>query len=623
MSMMFQSHGHANKESSKITEKVTQRGAAVNTAAAAPAPADVAVDEQADFGYYFPPGYDSSSYLPESAATIAELDELGNQMIDQSLINEVDALPDATMPPVMTYWGQFLDHELTARTDRESDITSIEYPHPVLTHADIEGGLKNARTPLLDLDSVYGGLPVGPDLPKDVATLISGMRHPLFPAKMRVGTTHMQGDIPDNLDRHRDLPRYSQVEPEVRQAALNLARQSMNDKDFQGFKDTLDKRAIIGDMRNDENLIVAQFHLSFLRFHNRVVDYLEANNTGWIPDFHSAQALTRLHYQWLAVHGYLAQICAPGIVDKVRNENAASFFQFRAEHLMRNPGSCIGNALPLEFSTAIYRFGHTMVRSIYDYNESFGRGAKALPNAPFNLMFAFTGKGGFQVGDFPDTPTLPQNWIIDWHRFVGVAPHDASDGQPARSARKLDTELAPPLGVMINEGDDHPEGSDTRALFKHLARRNLRRGYNLRLPTGQALHKYLKNQGVVDSDPIADVSALFDSKPGLQAFLKATQSRFHEQTPLWFYCLAEAEAGGGETLGELGSWIVASTFAGVLLSDPESALSRGFEPEHSPLRMPDGSAIDNIAKWMEFAAVMEPVEGAAGSLRRRSRDIPA
>jgi hypothetical protein len=86
--------------------------------------------------------------------------------------------------------------------------------------------------------------------------------------------------------------------------------------------------------------------------------------------------------------------------------------------------------------------------------------------------------------------------------------------------------------------------------------------------------------------------------------LRGTASRFHERTPLWFYLLAEAEKGGGNKLGEVGSWIVASTFIGVLLADPDSALSRGFEPQHSPLKMPDGSAIDSIAKWMKFALVM-------------------
>ena len=108
-----------------------------------------------------------------------------------------------------------------------------------------------------------------------------------------------------------------------------------------------------------------------------------------------------------------------------------------------------------------------------------------------------------------------------------------------------------------------------------------------------------------ESAPIADVSTIFTSKPTLRDFLKNSQSKLLERTPLWFYILAEAEKGGGNKLGEVGSFLVASTFVGVLLADPNSALSRGFDPGQSPLRMADNSPIDSIAKWMRFASVME------------------
>ncbi|WP_245372319.1 hypothetical protein [Rhizobium leguminosarum] len=160
------------------------------------------------------------------------------------------------------------------------------------------------------------------------------------------------------------------------------------------------------------------------------------------------------------------------------------------------------------------------------------------------------------------------------------------------------------MHTLFKEGEDQAD-QQLKELFKNLARRNLRRGYNLRLPTGQALHKHLNQTGAVQSSPIQDVSALFAAKPDLKNFLAGTTSRFHERTPLWFYILAEAEAAGGNRLGEVGSCLVASTFAGVLLADPDSALSRGFTPNQSPLKMPDNTPIDSIVKWMRFAAVMQ------------------
>jgi hypothetical protein len=591
MAIRFQTHSGREKE------KVAG-AAALAAAAAPPAGADIAVDEQADFGYLFPPLEVAEHYLPEATATVDELDRLGNLMTDSAGGNETSG-NDSTMPPVLTYWGQFLDHELTARTDRESLITSIGSPHPPAASSSVESQLRNARSPRFDLDSVYGGSPIGPGVTADVVTIISGMRHPTHLNKMRVGTAVDPGPLPDSLDEHRDLPRYVQVQKSVRDAALRLAKASMKKEEFEKFSASLGQRALIGDSRNDENLVVAQFHLSFLRFHNKAADFLAEHQTGWVPDFASAQMLTRLHYQWLIVEGYLKGLCDPDVVDRVVKDRASHFFKFRAEFDSRRQNSRLGNALPLEFSVAGYRFGHSMVRAVYDYNKNFGRPGDILPNASLDLLFGFTGGGGNIDAD----KKLPKNWVIDWARFVGVAPHDASDGEPARVARKIDTELAPPLGDLVKEGNDEQD-AQLKALAKHLARRNLRRGYNLRLPTGQALHQYLRQQGALTTPPIADVSTIVSSKPALRDFLKNSQSKMHQRTPLWFYLLAEAESGGGDRLGELGSWLVASTFVGVLLADPDSALSRGFTPGQSPLRMSDNSEIDSLTKWMRFAAVM-------------------
>jgi hypothetical protein len=593
MSILFQSHGGTEKEG-----KVPP----VDLRAGPPAGTDVAIDEEADFGYFVPPLDAPENYLPETGETVGELDELGDIMID--VVADPNALEapdeDSTLPPVFTYWGQFLDHELTARTDRESAVSSMVDAHPPAASSEVESQLRNARSPRFDLDSVYGGSVVGVGITADVVKVVSGLRHPTLKNKMRVGTAIEPGPLPDTIDEHRDLPRYGQVQADVRDAALRLAQASMPADAFQKYAASLPQRAIIGDNRNDENLIVAQFHLSFLRFHNKVVDFLASHDTGWIADFHSAQTLTRLHYQWLIVEGYLKGVCEPAVVQRVVDDRASHFFKFRAEFDARRQNTRLGNALPLEFSSAGYRFGHSMVRAVYDYNKNFGRPGGILPHATLDLIFQFTGGGGRLDTD----KKLPKNWVIDWTRFTGVDPHDTSDGQPARMARKIDTDIAPPLRLMVKEGNDETD-DNLKKLFKSLARRNLRRGYNLRLPTGQALHRHLKQIGAVQSSPIADVSALFNAKPDLRDFLKNTNAKFHERTPLWFYILAEAEAAGGNRLGEVGSCLVALTFVGVLLADPDSALSRGFTPDQSPLRMPDNSPIDSIAKWMRFATVMQ------------------
>lgn len=601
MTLVTQTHG-GERRTAQPASRVS-----ITTDALLPEVADTAVDEAADFGFLFPPSGNPGDYLPDNV--LAELDELGDRMVPNApnppppQTADPTVTADSSLPPVLTYWGQFLDHELTARTDRETSISQIETALPIKTAVEIEAELKNARSPRFDLDSVYGGLAIGVNMPPEVGTVISGMRHPDHPEKMRVGTCETGGATtgpkPDGLDHHRDLPRFGQVEQKVRDAYLSLIQSRLSAAEFQNFQNGLDKRAIIGDMRNDENLIIAQFHLSFLRFHNKVVDYLNSHDTGWIADFHSAKALTKLHYQWLIVDGYLKRVCDPAVVDAVLANRAKHFFAFRAAYNDRNGGPTLGNVLPLEFSVAAFRFGHTMVRNSYDYNKNFGRPGGLLGDASFELLFDFTG-GGSMNGH----TRLPENWIIDWDRFVNADP-DNSDNIAARVARAIDTQIAPPLGDMVKDGGDFPPGSDLHKLFRQLARRNLRRGLSLRLPTGQALHAHLKSIGAVNSFPIANIGDKLDNKPDLKNFLENSTARLHERTPLWFYCLAEGEGAGGQQLGEVGSWIVASTFIATLLDDPESALSLEFGPTHSPLRMPDDTPIDTIEKWMKFALVLE------------------
>ena len=60
------------------------------------------------------------------------------------------------------------------------------------------------------------------------------------------------------------------------------------------------KRAIIGDPRNDENVIVSRLQGLFLRLHNRFATQL--------GDFAAAQTAVRWHYQWVVLNDYLPAI---------------------------------------------------------------------------------------------------------------------------------------------------------------------------------------------------------------------------------------------------------------------------------------------------------------------------
>jgi hypothetical protein len=573
--------------------------------------------------------------LPVSTETVKALDALGEAIITRPPDDRQDDNPDSNIPPIFTYWSQLIDHELTARTDRTSEVSDITVDAANLKPVNrpvVERNLLNRRTPALELDCLYGDGPPG-DYGNRARRArdrnIRLARKLRDGANMRVGTAEVvnrpltrpgpnPGDPPVAVpnggepvgpvpppanDLHRDLPRIGAL------LALGVVKEDEFPASLQN-NPTFRQRAFIGDPRNDENLVIAQFHLALLRFHNAVVDWLrfkdprqERRDTDEL--FEDARKIVRWTFQWLTVNQFLKTVLRPDVVDSVVRDGATLYT--RALKGSREP------YMPVEFSVACYRFGHSMVRNVYDYNRNFGRKPAGgpgfvIPNASLSLLFRFTGKslnpfnGGTQV--------LPHNWIIEWDRFDGTSPHDAADGQPAHVTRKIDTHLAPRLGEMPNEGNDAVEGVTDEEqkrlseLLKHLARRNLRRGYQLSISTGQAMAR------AIDAGPLTRDELSQGNSAEMNQAMEA--GGFFDRTPLWFYVLKEAEVReDGQRLGEVGSRVVAETIIGVLLNDPESYLSQ--KPDWSPseptpraggpLRLPDGHTISTIGDLLRFAAV--------------------
>jgi len=233
-----------------------------------------------------------------------------------------------------------------------------------------------------------------------------------------------------------------------------------------------------------------------------------------------------------------------------------------------------------------------MVRATYDYNRNFGRPGNVIPNAPFDLLFAFTGKGNPPFPVPGTTDTLPFNWIIEWNRFV----HKGS-ALPDHFARKIDTRLAPPLHQMVNEGNNVTD-VDIQAILKNLARRNLLRGYLLSIPTGQSVAAAM---GVA---PLSEEELQQGNSNALNQVL--ADNGFLEKTPLWYYVLKEAEVrANGNSLGELGSRIVCETIIGQLLHDADSYLNQagGWDPGQG-VKLPNGDPIVTIGDFLAFAGLL-------------------
>src|SRR5207245_3085511 len=193
-------------------------------------------------------------------------------------------------------------------------------------------------------------------------------------------------------------------------------------------------RAIIGDPRNDENLIVSQLQLAFLRYHNAVVDALPGVPTR----FDDARELVRFHYQWILVHDFLPKVVGDELVQQILTENSypvrtsgglkdalawktdLRFYNFKGLPFM-----------PVEFSVAAYRFGHSMVRFNYALN----------PQTDENELPIFATQGEDLRGFRP----RPAERKIEWFRFFKF---EGADPQKLQPARAIDTLLSNGLGVL-------------------------------------------------------------------------------------------------------------------------------------------------------------------------------
>ena len=293
--------GHVLTDDSPEAARLAATHEGITALEAAVSEAEV-VDNTTPFDYLFPevaaqfPG----KHLPNDnpAAVVAALKALGSAMVEDPppAADPLQPLANSTIPPVYTYWGQFIDHDITANTDRDSELSDITRPNLTpLQPAVVAEQLRNLRHPALNLDSVYGD---GPTLdsqsPTEAADLYDGI-------KLKVGTAAAESNDPDSPIRGVRIP---------------------PDDDLERDLPRVDKKARIGDDRNDENLIIAQFHLAFLRFHNATVDWVLANE----PDtyggdaggvFDRARQLVRWQYQWLVVHDYLKTVTLSGVADKV------------------------------------------------------------------------------------------------------------------------------------------------------------------------------------------------------------------------------------------------------------------------------------------------------------------
>ncbi len=487
-----------------------------------------------DLPPYAPPtdaARDQAKKLGEKGGPIDALDNLTDPI--QSITNPTVFSPNnpdnPTMTAGVTFFGQFLDHDITL--DPRSPL--LEKSNP--------GKTTNFRTPAFDLDSVYGDGPEGSPELYDVSS----------------------GDIKLRVDTIPGSERFS------RKGAVryDLPRDPNN-------------TAILADSRNDEHVVLSQFHMAVLRFHNAVTDHVRKDPTHADKSaeqvFKLAQRQVRWHYQWIIVHEFLPLTIGQERLDDIM-KNGIRYYQVNDDSDIRGDRRAKSPKLPIEFSVAAYRFGHSQIRPSYRLN--FG----PTGGSP---VFAFVFDDGQDPND-PDPDDMrggkraPRRFV-DWQTFFKF------DGTNFRPNKLIDGKLS--TVVMLLPGSRGPAPGLPADGVQSLASRNLMRHVNFGIPSGQAIARKMRL-------PVLTPTQLEILAPyGME-----------KSTPLWYYILKEAELmEKGLRLGPVGSRIVGEVFVGLLKADETSYLAT--RPNWTPV-LPSATPGDfRITDMLTFAGVVPPLE---------------
>ena len=458
------------------------------------------------FGRMFPT-------LPSVQFTNPSLENLAKAMLDPA-----GGADNPALTAGFTFLGQFIDHDITF--DPTSSLEKQNDPEAI----------HNFRTPVLELDSMYGSGPATMPFLYDAEDV----------GKLLIGR--------DAENKPNDLPR-----------------------NRQGV-------ALLGDPRNDENLIVSQLHLTFLKFHNKALDHVRANGIEGgvkIPpeiEFEETQRVVRWHYQWMVVNTFLRKTLGekmwsrlvepdkPGKKDKEPSaktvgqdpignilDGVLKFFRWKREPF-----------IPVEFAVAAYRFGHSQIRPGYRINAGFASSIFPGLHVPASLDV---------------NKVLVAGRAIEWSRFFDLG----TGGGPLQQGKTIDTALSSPLGNL--------PGFVT---IPSLPERNLKRSNAFSLPWGQRVALAIGERPLTD-----DQLAINGTKLTALGFPPS-------KAPLWYYILKEADVqAAGQHLGEVGGRIVGEVFLGLLKGDFKSYFNQ--DPCWQPFLPAKKKGDFTIADLINFA----------------------
>ena len=383
-------------------------------------------------------------------------------------------------------WGQFLDHDITLSLENHGEVLTADGLVAPLARSQFEIGEDGARVPTnaiswqVDGSQVYGSTE---ERTADLRSFSGG--------KMRMSEDPSSDD---GLMPTADPDSF-------------MAGDIMSD----------DPVFLAGDIRANENPALSSLHTVMVREHNYWAERLAEEHPDWTDDqlFEGARQIVTYELQSVTYDQWLPHLVGDAVGPDTGYDP-----------------DVVGD-ISVEFSTAAFRFGHTMVSSSIPRTEADGttsdEGDMAIMDAFFNA-----------------------DPIKDGHL------DDILRGQLTSNAQAFDTKVVDDLNFFL-ESPDGLSGFSLVAL-------NLLRGQD------HGLQSYIDTRaallGDIDPDTLdpLDFSIITDD-PDQQAALAAVYDTVHD-VDLWVGGLAEDPIDGTQ-LGATFTFIVTDQFARIRAADPE------------------------------------------------------
>lgn len=434
------------------------------------------------------------AYYADGVGAIARLDDAAG--IAARLFDQEGDMPDPFgLSSLMVDWGQFLDHDLDLTRDASGEFLQVPgLVGPFQRSVYQPGSGASAEAPRAPVN--------------EISAAIDG--------SMLYGSTGLREAALRSFEGGRLRTLETETGP-----LMPIAEEG----EVMGGAEATDSPVFFaGDLRANENLGLTLLHTLFLREHNHWADRLAAAHPTWDDQtlFQTARAIVEHELQAITYRDWLPLLL--GGQDATAAEAAAAQRLIEAA-----PGQ--GGEISVEFSTAAFRFGHTMVSSQVPVLTEAGSPAPDLALTIEEVVFN-------------PAPLL-----------AGYFDH-LLRGQAATTAQALDGKLIDDLNFFLRAPDGVTGFS--------LAALNILRGRD------HGLGPYLEVRAALlgDIDPAtidpADFSVI-SSDPAVQADLAAVYENV-QAVDLWVGGLVEDKPAGAQ-LGPLFAYILTEQFARTRAAD--------------------------------------------------------